>query len=662
MVGIKKIIDSIYFEAVNDSDKETIASINEQYSFDEKQELSQLEKINLFVGSNNSGKSRLMRQIAKIKRLNFTLSVRDFKLRVAYFKERLVSVVEAIELAKRDFLTMSMMENSPIERIETGDYDSYIHINHIKEIIDDLENEICDVQEGKRLFKKLIELEERFRCLENLTDFRSSARFNEDKVTTETRKKEILTAITAKREEVKKQLEELDIFNGQLVSFKKVYIPILRGLLPISPGEDVYGELIKKRYFDGQDVEVFTGLTLYDDITNMLLGKFEERELIRAFQIFLSEHFFDGQDVLITPIKSEEKIIYIKIGDEEEYPIYDLGDGLQALIILTFPLFKYKHENLLLFIEEPELNLHPGMQRKLMEILYSDVSGATQFFMTTHSNHLLDMTLDSNNISVYTFRKSLDENVSRQKKAKVKVTNVASEKNHSLELLGVRNSALFLTNCTIWIEGITDRLYIRKYLEVYQGSEEGMKKYKEDIHYSFVEYSGNNITHWNFLDEDGMNADNLCGKLFLISDLDGIKKDDSGQWTTIKGRRHEKLAEVLKDRYICLQCREIENSLSPKILTSVICEYEKVASLNESGLEGEIVQEEYAHKLLGEYIEEKLKNKKRRGSYKSDSGTISDKVNFCKKAIDKIKSFDDLSPEAQQLTEKLYQFIEKNNN
>ena len=27
-------------------------------------------------------------------------------------------------------------------------------------------------------------------------------------------------------------------------------------------------------------------------------------------------------------------------------------------------------------------------------------------------------------------------------------------------------------------------------------------EYKEDYHYSFVEYGGNNITHWSFLDKE----------------------------------------------------------------------------------------------------------------------------------------------------------------
>ncbi len=36
-----------------------------------------------------------------------------------------------------------------------------------------------------------------------------------------------------------------------------------------------------------------------------------------------------------------------------------------------------------------------------------------------------------------------------------------------LASLGVKPSSVYLANCTIWVEGITDRLYITKYMEKY---------------------------------------------------------------------------------------------------------------------------------------------------------------------------------------------------
>jgi hypothetical protein len=69
----------------------------------------------------------------------------------------------------------------------------------------------------------------------------------------------------------------------------------------------------------------------------------------------------------------------------------------------------------------------------------------------------------------------------------------------------VRNSSIFLSNCTIWIEGICDRLYINKFLEISQeyklGDRYDIDRLKEDLHFSYIEYGGANIVHYSFDNE-----------------------------------------------------------------------------------------------------------------------------------------------------------------
>ena len=134
----------------------------------------------------------------------------------------------------------------------------------------------------------------------------------------------------------------------------------------------------------------------------------------------MEDNFFDGKSVEITAsVKEDGKqdVLSIKIGDEHEKPIYELGDGIQSIIILTFYLFLHKNENLLVFIEEPEQYLHPGLQRKLIEtFLYEEGFENFHFFFTTHSNHFLDITLDFNNISIFTIKKELDNSDNEEKK------------------------------------------------------------------------------------------------------------------------------------------------------------------------------------------------------------------------------------------------------
>ena len=396
---------------------------------------------------------------------------------------------------------------------------------------------------------------------------------------------------------------------------------------------------------------------MYEATKKLLLGQRSDREKVRDFENFLSETFFQNREVNIVP-RDGSDVLYIGIGGGEEYPIYNLGDGIQSIIILTYPLFFNQGRELLFFIEEPEHGLHPGMQRVFMETLMREEFSSFQYFLTTHSNHLLDITLDINQVSIYTF----EQDRSRTDDAHFLIENVDNEHINTLELIGVRNSSVFLSNCTIWVEGITDRIYIRRYLDVYQ--EDKGVKFKEDLHYSFVEYAGGNITHWSFLEapdpeHPNIEVERLCGKLFLITDKDdaGLKKDGTADKRyTKKQLRHQKLRRSLGDRYCCLDCREIENTLSPEILKKVVQDYE--------GSEVDLAYKnfdytEYKNKYLGSFIEANVTGISK--GYKSQSGTIKDKVNFAKKAVHHINSVEDLSQEARNLTEKLYEFIKSNN-
>ena len=394
---------------------------------------------------------------------------------------------------------------------------------------------------------------------------------------------------------------------------------------------------------------------MYDELERLLKADKPERPLKQKYEQFLSEYFFDGKKIELTP-RNQKDVVYVMIGDEDDFPIYELGDGLQQILIMTYPLFFKKNRNLLLFIEEPELYLHPGLQRKLMQILTSDEFGSLQVFLTTHSNHFLDMTLDFEDISIFKFTKKFEDD--NKSKAIFEIKDTKYNDRNLLQCLGVNNSSVMLSNCTIWVEGITDRMYLRHYFDIYQkekhSENNSIKIFEEDKHYSFVEYSGNNITHWSFLDdESGIDIEKLCGKLFLIAD------QDVGKIT-----RHEKLKEKLGDRYYPLNCREIENLITPKILHGILLSYkEKEDNLN-------IPQNSTAYRdcYLGEFIETKIlldktktERKNKNHPYSTDSGTIKDKVKFAQKAISNIKTLSDMSEEAKALCERIYNFIKDNN-
>lgn len=608
-----------------------VEEIKDYYILESEEErkleiLDNLSKINIFVGSNNSGKSRMLREI--------------FKIGTNYIKTNfnLLEFNHLVEALKKNIHEIILKYN-------IADYNGFLQDCNNLEEIDFIQEDINFLQPILSFIVRLINMQGQGSITTSsyTSTFYQHENLNRD-----------LNECGIK---FKLELEKIIGDEPEQYNFKKIYIPTLRGLRPFESEDDIYHLRTKKDYFrDKEQLDIFTGLSLYNDLKKLLLGKLADREVVSKFQKFLGDTFFEGKEVTLIPYIDSD-VVSVKIGDENEKSIYNLGDGIQSIIILTFPLFLNEGENMLIFIEEPELYLHPGLQRKLIETFMKFEN--FQFFITTHSNHFLDMTLDIPYVSVYTFKKEFDESVnSREKEAKFIVDNVSNEDSNVLELLGVKNSSMFLANCTIWVEGITDRFYLRKYLQIYQESLGAVDndKFREDYHYAFVEYSGNNITHWSFLDDEeadvenivkSMNAEKVCGKLFLITDKDSdVKKD-----------RQDRLKEKLGERFYCLECKEIENLLSVDVLKKVVSDYERKSAV----FNRNISEADYKNKYIGKYIDDHLVDKKRRGNYGDKSGTIKNKVNFCEKALSHIHSIEDMSEESIALARKVYEFIKDNN-
>jgi hypothetical protein len=587
--------------------------------------LPNLSKINVFVGANNSGKSRFLRQIATIETLVF---------------------VPTVDLSAAEQIRKDVADGIKVVATRHRISDAGNFVNESQGI-----RSLLPVRENERIIEPLQQLVTKVLAqgTNGLTVTSSTISADHEAIL-----RDLKAAVSAASASLEGAIKAIP----NHFKFKRIYLPTLRGLRSLESG-DRYEKRTREDYFPkASHVEIFTGLTLYEQIKQLLLGTLEQRETVAAFQNFLSAAFFEGQPVALIP-KYDQDVLDVKIGDEAQRPIYILGDGIQAIITLTFPLFQYQDVDLLVFIEEPELFMHPGLQRLFVNVLLK--FPRAQYFLATHSNHLLDLTLDVEQMAVFTFRKDLTGEGQREKDAHITIENVSNEDERSLQLLGIQNSSVFLSNSTIWVEGITDRRYVSHYLDLYQNhlrdeSEANSlsvpRRYRQDLHYSFVEYAGANITHFSFLEaeSDAIVVDRLCAKLFLLTDKDDEKKGG-------KEERHAALKEKLKERYFCLECREIENLLTPAVISAVIKTYE--------GADAELKpfdQNDYRDKPLGKFIEDSvLSSKKRRGSYQDKSGTISDKVTFCQRALENLRRYDDLSPAAKVLTETIYKFIQSRN-
>lgn len=595
--------------------------------------LENVKRINVFIGENNSGKSRMLRNLIKEDSMN---------------------------ILSNSFLTDNNKESGK-ERIRSiqrtvgyfNNYSSNVNINLPQNL------------EELSLMEQYMSINECIESLEiNSDDLSSTA-------------KSYFKSIQSYLRDIYGYLARAQDYAGPTKSVNKcdvIYIPVLRGienfnqyfnltkskdLDSITMNEDqrkalneyksnakhLYLNKVRKAYeFINSDV-IFTAEDLYDEITAKLLGEEKGRNFIRDFQSFISKEFYDGEEFTLIP-QQNKGYLNVKIGQESERALHNLGDGIKQLITILYKVFEKKDKQAIFFIEEPEINLHPGYQRKLIQILQSDIFQNHQFFITTHSNHFVDSCFDYSNISIYKFININKTNNTFQ------VINTSPNDIELLQLLGVNNSSVFLSNCTIWVEGISDKILISKYLDVYFKSK-GISKYKEDINYSFVEYGGNNITHWSFIPTEEIatiNSSGITNRCFIVCDND----NDSER----KQERKKKLCCIFGENNYCeLTVREIENTISRKVLEKTLFPDGNVEYRED--YEGNL----YANKstYMGSFIDSHYKLKKHY-SNSSGTGTINNKLEFSKKVVANINDISDLSTQAINMCKKIEKFIESSNN
>ncbi|PMJ92835.1 AAA family ATPase [Vibrio sp. 10N.261.55.A7] len=618
-------------------------------------QLENLRPINLFIGPNNSGKSRLLRLI-------FTSNLNSID-------SDTFSVWDAIDSLLDDqldhLLKSNLVNNGFSSRLASKirqdiytnhtSETNYSHIHHLAESLANQNSTHVNAPLRTKYSKEFVAA--LFHTLENpLFDF-------------------------------------LCQYSDR--SFRKTYIPLLRGLRTLSD-TDVYLNRTRSDYFNvtnmmskantganpDDEISIFTGHSLYRDLTRALLGNHQLRQSVRDYETFLSQQFFENEEIALVPrlssdsdpeTNSDNNVVYMKIGDKAERPIYDLGDGLQTVIMLTVQAF-LNEEPTMFFIEEPEQNVHAGLQRAIIEAFR--LRPQHMYFMTTHSNHFIDMAQEFDDVSLQRVHQEVNDGK--------EVTVVeSSEANMSiLQSLGVRASSVLTANCSIWVEGVTDKLYLRTYLAKFiqeleltdKPRADKLKRYQENLHYIFTEYQGSNITHWAFNDDDDVDAGStqtpakkLSQNILLIADGD----------IRTSGNRVKKLEKALESNFYLLDWKEIENYIPKEIIVKTA--EKRWETFNSDKNDYQIIfpnilanaNFEQKDSGIGKILELYMKIKKdaegkgtaKRKFYEADNGSIKDKVRFCETAIDIMTTDIDweLTDKLNDMCEKICSHIETHN-
>lgn len=587
--------------------------------------LGAFKKINLFVGTNNSGKSRFLRGLLEYDENLLQISRNEIPLR--YFHQEFINKLNILpDIRSLEPISKLKKLNTQFSYFEfTRNYHSY------KSIIEENLSEINSLNKTLEKYK--------------LSSYHSLPY---------ERRLDLLNAL--------KQFNDEILFAKKHTSKSRKYIPILRSLHDNSNlRQSAFEETVKKNY--GINVnKIHSGLNIYKEILNLKNSQQRDRKKVEKFEKFLSHHFFENKKVFITSNLGSDEILFSV--NDVEYPVHHIGNGIQSLIIILFSIFT-ANENDWFFIEEPETNLHPGLQRVFIETLLNDEYLNTKnlrFFFTTHSNHFLDTSLVNDNISIFQFKKEEDDSFV--------IKNNIKPNREVLDLLGVRNTSVFLSNTSLWVEGPTDRKYLSKFLKLFC-KHNNYQPLKEDIDYAFFEYGGNLIEHYLFDENVGfdendvrekINSFALSSKIYLLSDNDNARPNSK------KGQRREflKAIENKKFRYQNTEVKEIENLLPKKVIKDFMSELLSSELSIQKSEKFRFKRDDYKNVGLGDFYEKLFLDrkipKKDFKKFKANSGTLKNEyknklVNFFINSNYKYLELIEDNDELEKLIKVLYTFI-----
>ena len=182
----------------------------------------------------------------------------------------------------------------------------------------------------------------------------------------------------------------------------------------------------------------------------------------------------DSPNVELEVSHKQDEIIVRR--DGLRLPLTSYGTGIHELIILAIAVLSF--DDSLVCVEEPEIHLHPLLQRRFIEFLRNKTTN--RYVITTHSPALIAPAEDTNVIHLW-----LENGVTKSR-----TIATSADSLRALHDLGAQASDLLQANSVIWVEGPSDRTYLNRWLDLLHPG-----KYREGIDYTVMFYGGRLLSH-----------------------------------------------------------------------------------------------------------------------------------------------------------------------
>ena len=208
-----------------------------------------------------------------------------------------------------------------------------------------------------------------------------------------------------------------------------------------------------------------------------------DRARFEKINLFLKQVLEDSSVEIAIPYDSST--VHVSLSGRV-LPLHNLGSGIEQVVLIA--TVATRHDGCLFCIEEPELHLHPILLRKLTQFLLGSTTNI--YLFATHSAHLMDAP-DANILSASydtTTGTTVQQLVNRGGRAALS------------RRLGYRASDLVQSNAVVWVEGPSDRIYIRHWINKVNPN------LLEGIHYSILFYAGRLLSHYSGNELDSLEA------------------------------------------------------------------------------------------------------------------------------------------------------------